>query len=139
MMAGRPDFAFGSSLSSARAAAARCIGATCAETSASPAVIKSALTSCSHSAKLCEEISSPSAALRRSLALSQALMMSSSPRLKKPKFAADIGWGWLLRKTRGVGAAIEAIHALSLVPRHAKHSHGHPHSVRLSRQYLPLA
>src|SRR6516165_11516291 len=42
MMAGRPDFVFGSSLSSARAAAARCIGVICAETSASPAVIKAA-------------------------------------------------------------------------------------------------
>src|SRR4029077_8116209 len=93
----------------------------------------------SHSANFRKEISLPRAAFRRSLALSKAIMVVSSPGTKKPNFPNDIRWARALRK-KADSASHGAFGALSRATPHAKQSHGHPpHPLRLPRQYLPLA
>ena len=64
---------------------------------------KSLRTRFSHSASFAKEISLPRAALRRSLALSKAIIVLSSQRLKKPNSAKEIRWPCRLRKKADQG------------------------------------
>src|SRR6476469_9802863 len=83
----------------------------------------------SHSANLRKEISLPRAALRRSLALSKAIMVVSSPGTKKPNLPNHIRWAWRLRKKPDAWALHRAIGALVTAASSCEAAgHGpHPH------------